>query len=56
MASFYHGLFEILTSLGLAVEIDMRPQEVADPVPFDRDFANCSYEGEYAHRFWRILV
>ena len=43
--SFYHGLFEILTSLGLAVEIDMKPQEVADPVPFDRDFANCSYEG-----------
>ena len=27
-----------------------------DPVPFDRDFANCSYDAEYAHRFWRILV
>ena len=56
VASFYHGLFETLRSLGIAVEIDMKPQEVADPVPFDRDFANCSYEGEYAHRLWRILV
>ena len=25
-------------------------------MPFDRDFTNCSYDAEYAHRFWRILV
>jgi hypothetical protein len=25
-------------------------------VPFDRDFTNCSYDAEYAHRFWRILI
>ena len=56
VASFYHGLFETLGSLGIAVEIDMKPQEVPDPVPFDKDLANCSYDAEYAHRFWRILV
>jgi hypothetical protein len=32
------------------------PQEVPAAVPFDRDFTNCSYDAEYAHRFWRILV
>ncbi len=56
VADFYAALCEALASLGIAVEIDVKPQEVADAVPFDRDYAHCSYDGEYAHRFWRILV
>jgi hypothetical protein len=45
-----------LASLGIAVSINPKPQEIADAVPFDRDFDNCSYQAEYANRFWRILV
>jgi len=56
VASFYGGISEALRSLGIAVNINLKPQEVAGAVPFDRDFANCSYDPEYAHRFWRILV
>jgi len=56
VAGFYAGIFESLASLGIAVSIDLKPQEVPDVVPFDRDSANCSYNAEYAHRFWRILV
>jgi hypothetical protein len=56
VAAFYGGVFEQLSSLGISVEIDKKPQEVADPVPFDRDFSHCSYDRQYAHRFWRILV
>ena len=56
VASFYGGIFEALERLGIAVEIDLMPQEVADPVPFDRDYANCTYDAEYANRHWRILV
>jgi hypothetical protein len=56
VASFYGSLLESLASLGIAVNINPKPQEVATPVPFDRDLANCSYDGEYANRFWRILV
>ena len=56
VASFYSSTFETLKSLGIAVGIDLKPQEVGDVVPFDRDNANCSYDPEYAHRFWRILV
>ena len=56
VAGFYRGLFESLASLGISAEIDVNPQEVADAVPFDRDTANGSYDAEYAHRFWRVLV
>jgi hypothetical protein len=56
VADFYSGLFEALASLGIVVEIDRKPQEVADAVRFDRDYANSSYDPEYTHRLWRILV
>jgi len=56
VASFYQGIWESLASLGIAIDINLKPQEVADAVPFDRDFANCFYDAEYANRFWRILL
>jgi hypothetical protein len=56
VAEFYAALFHALASLGITVEIDVHPQEVANPVPFDQDNAHCLYDPEYAHRFWRILV
>ena len=39
VADFYNGIFAVLRSLGISVEIDLKPQEVADAVPFDRDTA-----------------
>ena len=33
VASFYRGTLETLESLGIAVTINTKPQEVADPVP-----------------------
>src|ERR1019366_7225748 len=56
VANFYKGMFEALASVGIAVEINPMPQEVADAVSFDRDYAHCSYDPHYANRFWRILV
>ena len=56
VANFYSGIFEALASLGIAVEINLMPQEVADAVPFDRDYANGSYDPQYANRLWHILV
>jgi hypothetical protein len=56
VASFYGSLFDDLKSLGIAVEIDRKPQEVGDVPPFDQDYANCSYDAGCAHRFWRVLV
>jgi hypothetical protein len=56
VAAFYGGVMESLASIGIAVKIDSRPQEVQNAIPFDRDFTNSAYDPEYAHRFWRILV
>ena len=56
VASFYGAVLGALRPLGITVEIDRKPQEVANPVPFDEDHANGSYDADYAHRFWRVLV
>lgn len=56
VADFHWGIFEILATLGISAEIDLKPQEVANPVPFDRDTAKGAYDAEYAHRFWRVLL
>ena len=56
VAAFYTGARELLETLGITVEINLKPQEVADPVALDCDLAHCSYDAEYAQRFWRILV
>ncbi len=56
VAAFYRGTLESLASLGIAVSINPKPQELAGATPFDEDFAHCSYDARYAHDFWRILV
>ncbi len=56
VADFYREVMETLASLGLHVKIWPVPVEVQDPVPFEQDHKNASYDGEYANRFWRILV
>jgi len=56
VAAFYEGVSESLRSLGVAMNINLKPQEIAGAVPFDLDVGNCSYDPEYAQRFWRILL
>lgn len=56
VAEFYRRLMSALGALGIFVEIDTRPQEVPDPVPFERDYGHASYDRRYAHAFWRILL
>jgi len=56
VAAFYSSITESLASLGITFKISLKPQEVPNAVPFDCDLANCSYDPEYAHRFWSILV
>ena len=56
VAAFYRRLKEEMGKLGLHVDFHTRPNEVSDPIPFDRDESHDAYDGEYANRFWRILV
>jgi hypothetical protein len=56
VADFYRSVIGQLHSLGITVAIQTRPQELANKTPFDQDFEHRSYDREYAHRFWRILI
>ncbi len=56
VAAFYSRLFDELGRLGLDARIHLKPNEVADPIPFDRDEIHASYDADYANRFWRVLA
>jgi Family of unknown function (DUF5996) len=56
VSKFYVGLMAELGKLNMHVEIHRMPNEIADPIRFDRDDVHRSYDGEYATRFWHVLV
>jgi hypothetical protein len=56
VADFYKTVMTALNELDLAVKIDITPNEIQNPIPFDRDGQHHSYDPEYANRFWRVLV
>jgi hypothetical protein len=56
VASFYRQLWNELDRLDLHVRINPAPNEVEDPIPFEKDERHSSYDPEYANRFWRVLL
>lgn len=56
VAAFYRKLMSTLEELDLSVAIYPMPNEVADPIPFDRNEINAAYDPDLANRYWRILV
>ncbi len=56
VATFYRSFMALLRELGVEVELNPKPQEMPDTVPFDQDTAPRTYDGEYARRFWRVLA
>jgi Family of unknown function (DUF5996) len=56
VADFYREYLNCLSQLGVSVRINPVPVEVKDPIPFAEDTVHASYDGEYAQRFWRILM
>ncbi|HME88388.1 MAG TPA: DUF5996 family protein [Chthoniobacterales bacterium] len=55
VADFYRAVMSALRDVSIAVKIDITPNEVPDPIPFDRDEKHRAYDSEYANRFWRVL-
>ncbi len=55
VASFYRELMELLAELDCTVEFSKIPNEVPEPIPFDRDEAHASYDPVYARRFSTAL-
>ncbi len=56
VAAFYRELLAMLRDAGIAVQINLKPQEVPDPIALDQDETHTSYDPEYANRLWRILL
>jgi hypothetical protein len=56
VADFYGEVMATLDEMGLPVRIWSMPVEIPSPIPFERDTVHHSYDPEYAHRFWRLLV
>jgi uncharacterized protein DUF5996 len=56
VATFYKAVMDALAELQLPVKIDILPNEIPNPIPFDRDEQHRAYDPEYANRFWRVLV
>jgi Family of unknown function (DUF5996) len=56
VAAFYGRLKDEMAKLDLHVNINQKPNEIADPVPFDQDESHKAYNPVYANRFWRVLV
>jgi hypothetical protein len=56
VAKFYREVMSALSEMELPVTINMTPNEIENPIPFDQDEEHRSYDREYANRFWRVLV
>lgn len=56
VATFYRRLMAEMEELDLPVTIHRRPNEIPEPINFDKDESHRSYDREYAQRFWRVLV
>ena len=56
VAQFYQTLMSMLRELNLPVSINTMPNELPNPIPFERDETHRSYDPEYANRFWRVLL
>jgi Family of unknown function (DUF5996) len=56
VADFYTEMMAALSALGINASINVMPNELPDPIPFDLDRVHASYDPDYAHRFWRVLL
>ena len=55
VADFHQELMELLSALGIEVEIDLEPKEIPDPIPFDQDRAHASYDEASVRQWFRLL-
>jgi hypothetical protein len=56
VADFYREVMSALRDLGVEVRIWTMPVEYPNPIRFEEDVQNASYDKEYANRLWQILL
>ncbi len=56
MAEFHRGLLALLSGLGISVQVDPMPNEIAGAIRFDRDHEVRAFDVAVAHRYWLALL
>jgi hypothetical protein len=56
VAEFYGRVMRALEGLNCPVRIWPKPVEIPAPIPFEQDTQHCTYDPEFAQRFWRVLL
>jgi len=56
VADFFTTLMAALAELGIQIRISEFPCEIPGAIAFSKDRTHAAYDGEYAQRFWRVLV
>jgi hypothetical protein len=56
VADFFQSFADLLRKAALDISINLKPQEVANPIPFDQDKERRPYEPELVNSWWRILL
>jgi hypothetical protein len=56
VADLFADFLRMLAALGVEVEIDPLPSEMANPIRFDQDTVHASYDKDAVTRFWRVLI
>ena len=56
IADYYRDIIATLESIGISLSIWSTPVEVENGIPFDKDYAHSTYDGDSADKFWRILT
>jgi hypothetical protein len=56
VADFYAAVMAALDELGIPVDINPKPCEIAAATPFSEDRVHAAYDREYAWRFWQVLM
>lgn len=56
VAEFLRLFLDLLRKAGVTVSINLKPQEVPNPIPFNQDEQSRPYESALVNRWWRILL
>ena len=56
VADFYHKLFEMLTAVGLNIQIHSSPNEMEPAIPFANNTINKAYDPVQANLLWKAML
>jgi hypothetical protein len=56
VAVLIQQIFQHLEYIGVNLTINLNPQEMSNPIPFDQDEAPRIYDGKVINAWWRIIL